>query len=974
MASLKNIMNTEDDHVDATSGPTPHDSGLRQSLRSDSSASAPAYPTARDRPTTTASHNGMLDPTKISSRYYITEASSSSSSAGTASARRRSNASIDSTESPYGPAYSQPASNSPMRPFTTNMGNTEPRVKLTPITGKISKAKKGVPVHNCDQCPKTFTRAEHLRRHQLSHAAPDLRCHFPSCGKTFFRKDLLDRHLQRHEQDDMAKDVKPSSRRRSSKSSTHSYGNAPSESGLKMPEAFTSHQTNAGNDLPGTPGMAPSTWPTISNVPNTNQNHTSSPQMMNDAMGTNSKDYVIGPPMHDLPTTMEGFMPATYSQPRDMPELLLYIPDGESVAPSWQDNQTMPSSASESTYSTPSDNSRRHRFPLRASSGDWNTTAPYQAINETRTTGLDNGGYHIPFTYSASPPMFQQMYGDSMALPLPGYAEDNALIYGPDQMPVTTVRSLSPQMAVAQSSETLVTIPSVATSDHFLNGSMCGRQPTEGLGILNARDMMPVSLTRAIRDMVPAYLEVYWEKVHPLYPVVHRPSFENVSEAAADHVDVLRCAMAAIATQFLPDKDHRMKGAELHAYAWNKSKVFTQSDEWPLPVKQTVLLCEYYARFRGRRKESYRPSSRFSSLYQRVFNNQNAFVPITLEHDAMRQWTAWVNMETERRLLAACFLLDIHSARYHEQRHVRVTGLDYLVPHELPIPMSSSTAQLWEAATFQDWSVLQIASNPITLRDVNLGALTALDIASEPPFDGAILLAAFVLYLPGRENRTQPELVEDASTDRMDIKALASLFPNSAVANTYLALHYTPLRFLLSVSGDSWVFNEKVTNVRSFTEHREQLNQWRHSGSAAIATVFAARALKAFLSLDLILQEPEKMTSQPIRRQSAFWKDISDYWGVYVCALICWAFGDIGKRSHVTGAAAREAALHWIMMVADMEPAEVQDLADRHGSYEVVTLARAELAADCLGGRNILFADAAGVLEKLEHGDNWKWF
>jgi hypothetical protein len=37
-------------------------------------------------------------------------------------------------------------------------------VKYTPVTGRISRAKKGVPVHICDQCPgKVFTRAEHLR-------------------------------------------------------------------------------------------------------------------------------------------------------------------------------------------------------------------------------------------------------------------------------------------------------------------------------------------------------------------------------------------------------------------------------------------------------------------------------------------------------------------------------------------------------------------------------------------------------------------------------------------------------------------------------------------------------------------------------------------------------------------------------------------------------------------------------------------
>ncbi|KAI0184311.1 hypothetical protein EV127DRAFT_239456 [Xylaria flabelliformis] len=37
--------------------------------------------------------------------------------------------------------------------------------KLTPITGRVSRAKKGVPVHICDICkpPKTFTRAEHLQ-------------------------------------------------------------------------------------------------------------------------------------------------------------------------------------------------------------------------------------------------------------------------------------------------------------------------------------------------------------------------------------------------------------------------------------------------------------------------------------------------------------------------------------------------------------------------------------------------------------------------------------------------------------------------------------------------------------------------------------------------------------------------------------------------------------------------------------------
>ncbi|KAI1738019.1 hypothetical protein F4680DRAFT_426828 [Xylaria scruposa] len=74
--------------------------------------------------------------------------------------------------------------------------------KLIPITGRVSRAKKGVPMHICDICkpPKTFTRAEHLRRHQLSHKSAPYGCKYPGCEKVFHRADLLTRHIQRHEQ------------------------------------------------------------------------------------------------------------------------------------------------------------------------------------------------------------------------------------------------------------------------------------------------------------------------------------------------------------------------------------------------------------------------------------------------------------------------------------------------------------------------------------------------------------------------------------------------------------------------------------------------------------------------------------------------------------------------------------------------------------------------------------------------------
>ncbi|KAL6705033.1 hypothetical protein ACN47E_007436 [Coniothyrium glycines] len=78
------------------------------------------------------------------------------------------------------------------------MSSPLPSVHYT-RTGRISKAKKGLKVHNCAKCGRSYTRAEHLRRHQKNHAeVGTLACTFASCKKTFFRLDLLQRHMERH--------------------------------------------------------------------------------------------------------------------------------------------------------------------------------------------------------------------------------------------------------------------------------------------------------------------------------------------------------------------------------------------------------------------------------------------------------------------------------------------------------------------------------------------------------------------------------------------------------------------------------------------------------------------------------------------------------------------------------------------------------------------------------------------------------
>jgi hypothetical protein len=86
----------------------------------------------------------------------------------------------------------------------------------------------------------------------------------------------------------------------------------------------------------------------------------------------------------------------------------------------------------------------------------------------------------------------------------------------------------------------------------------------------------------AVRAAIPGYLDVYWDKVHPVLPVVHRQSFEAAPEEA------LRCAMAAVATQYLPSKEDRTRGNQLHEYAWHEAKRVScesQSNPLSLPIR-----------------------------------------------------------------------------------------------------------------------------------------------------------------------------------------------------------------------------------------------------------------------------------------------------------------------------------------------------------------------------------------------------
>lgn len=369
------------------------------------------------------------------------------------------------------------------------------------------------------------------------------------------------------------------------------------------------------------------------------------------------------------------------------------------------------------------------------------------------------------------------------------------------------------------------------------------------------------------------------------------------------------------------------------------------------------------------------------------------------------RWHTWLDAEARRRLLTACFVVDAHTAIYHEQPRMR----PFDPSNPLPIPLTGPSKELWEAQSADDWANLVDANpalgNPQFLPHPD--SLTPESVAARPAFDRLAILATEAMRLP-RHPPSNPDTsssllgtpepgLDPADQDYMAATAAASLqaeerinylFPGSPTANAYLALHHTPLHDLLAVSGDSWVFSQKVLHPTSFLEHQKSLKLWaeQHARggssannsfgsvagdnapftmSAGKATVFAARALVAYLNASDKGPDPWHMAC------------ISDYWALYVCALICWAFGHRtprGSDASRSSSASEDEALAWLRMVAKMQPEEVVRVRGRREVTGVVGLVRRRLEIDCVGGRSRLYVDAVGVLRKLEEGVNWKWF
>ena len=218
--------------------------------------------------------------------------------------------------------------------------------------------------------------------------------------------------------------------------------------------------------------------------------------------------------------------------------------------------------------------------------------------------------------------------------------------------------------------------------------------------------------------------------------------------------------------------------------------------------------------------------------------------------DADQYHDKWVRLESKRRLLLACFVLETQQSSFF--------GSDRIVcDRSLPTPCS---AALWEAFTVDSWLSLAHAEslNSYSLADVfNLGYLG--NIANDT-FLSNIAIAYF----------TQGNFALSPSPSQEFLQLIQQTPQAMIYSHAALLTAFTPIRDLLAVSGETFVLGEKLATRDQYVQAISDLRSWAGSDRASQAMIHARHVLRIAASHGRLglLQED---------------------WAIYLATLVCWA-------------------------------------------------------------------------------------
>ncbi|PSN72392.1 hypothetical protein BS50DRAFT_484447 [Corynespora cassiicola Philippines] len=696
-------------------------------------------------------------------------------------------------------------------------------------TGRISKAKKGLKVHNCE-CGRSYTRAEHLRRHQKNHNENALTCEVPECGKTFFRIDLLQRHQERH--NEIAKEPQ-----------SNPFIN-------HTPSAEPEPQVTTPVTLPAaivTTSQAQSPYYTQTAVPESpavDPRYTTSNPFLTPRLPSSissSFGHVLRSSPSSKSSPNSGKHRSTFT-PRRTHATMAYssVPGdamvwNESYSPQCTDSSGYPSPMPEYYFAGPpyGAGANRTRTPSNASF----IGEPWAMSSRSPTSATSTMGY----TWTSNEKAPSNLAYMNMAT----------------SYPMTSV----PMVAH---------IDPVYQHGHFGPKSLAQRDEEEQ-AFLFADDHYGMDHTAPYT--YSSHLDNYWRHFHPGFPVVHRSTFESMNGPP-----MLRAAMIALGGQYSNDASTKRKSRILHDRCLkllDKRDLDVTTEPERLADYQALFLIEVLSQYRARRAAK-SLSTRFEGLYHQLCNESTAITPAFMESSSaisqtetptVEQWVHWVDLAGRQRLLLCCYLLEYQQvillARTSHQSIAQLSEID------LPFPVHSS---VWDATQLSDWAsaLQQCPRLPVSLFDTG----NEMSNGQFDTFQSSLLIAT---HFNRFSNPTSYSSVPSTAP-------CEHLLEDSAMVKYHLLtaklVQVTPIRALLGVSGESWILSEKVSSSHAFQSLKTTLRGWANGLWTSPAESPAKEALKLAIEL---LQHAMITQTESLRLE------LGADMGLYFASLVVWA-------------------------------------------------------------------------------------
>lgn len=404
----------------------------------------------------------------------------------------------------------------------------------------------------------------------------------------------------------------------------------------------------------------------------------------------------------------------------------------------------------------------------------------------------------------------------------------------------------------------------------------------------SAPGIIPVSHGGTVPDAIRwDCLEHYWQNFHPFFPIIHRPTFLPTKPSP-----LLASAMVAIGSQF----DHR---SDAKRYSLVLLEVATKllyrrkdiTNRSRLADLQTVLLLETLSKQHARRVEV-----EMSPIFRTVFANLEqvrqtlsgtsplavfrTLRPNRSSDELTQAHKFWVDHEARRRVLQAFAILDMQQMTFFEQQAT-------VFKHRQPTQLNMEAAQtvmalpcsqdLWETSPVEEWEKQAKKERPIAGDAIGQG----LQLNNGSKLDFFQMQAALQI---------DESALQQFHFGESMLSLVKSGDPRTALEFTKHAMtmtRLTPLRCLLIVSGESWIFGKKLDKENEFQAAKEGLRQWIDMGSDSITSLWhATKLLRAHL-----IFTPGDPSNTEVSAQFSSTKMLHEPWCLYVAALVCWAHG-----------------------------------------------------------------------------------